>query len=82
MGTGTAFQGEVIDATGLACPLPILALAKAARQAPQGAVLMLLATDPAVEPDLDAWCQATGNELVALTREGKHWRALVRKVGL
>ena len=45
---------------GKACPLPIVAVAKAIRAAP---LLELWATDPATRADLDAWCAVTGHRL-------------------
>jgi tRNA 2-thiouridine synthesizing protein A len=56
--------GPTVDATGLRCPLPIIRLAAAARDAPAGAVITLLSTDPAAEPDVAAWCRMRGQELL------------------
>lgn len=69
----------IVDARGAACPLPILELAKALRTAEPGAMVALLATDPAVKPDLEAFCQATGHELVSLAVEEGTFRARIRK---
>jgi tRNA 2-thiouridine synthesizing protein A len=44
-------------------------------------VLELLATDPGVEPDMKAWTNRTGNELVKLERVGDVFHVLLRKVG-
>lgn len=55
-----------VDARGLACPLPIFRLAVAARTAPSGAVLHLVGTDAALIPDVTAWCEALGFELLRL----------------
>jgi tRNA 2-thiouridine synthesizing protein A len=54
----------LIDARGLLCPLPVLRLAKAFRAAPEGAVLRLLATDPASVQDVEAYCQEAGKRLL------------------
>jgi TusA-related sulfurtransferase len=35
---------------------------------------------PAIVPDLEAWCRATGHELVDLRRNGESWRIRLRKV--
>jgi tRNA 2-thiouridine synthesizing protein A len=74
-------SAERIDARGRPCPLPILALAKAVRGRQPGDVVELWATDPAVQADLDAWCQATGHELLSIQREGEVWQARVRLRG-
>ena len=60
--------------------MPILALAKALRPLPEGSTVVLLSTDPAVEADLRAFCEATGFSLLALESEGTVWRASIRKV--
>ena len=56
-----------LDATGLRCPLPVIRLAAAARDAPAGTVIRLLATDPAAEPDVAAWCRMRGQQLLEQT---------------
>lgn len=71
----------IVDARETACPVPILELAKALRAAPAGATILLWATDPAVGPDLEAFCTATGHALVSLSVEGRIHRAHVRKAG-
>ena len=40
-----------------------------------------LQTDPfpAIVPDLEAWCRATGHELVDVLRNGESWRVRLRK---
>jgi tRNA 2-thiouridine synthesizing protein A len=52
-----------VDARGLRCPLPVIRLAQAARDAPAGAWIVLLATDPAARHDIPAWCRMRGHEL-------------------
>ena len=69
-----------IDAAGTACPVPIVELAKGIRRIPSGAVVRLIATDPAVKRDLEAWCASTGNELISLADAGGTYVAHVRKV--
>jgi len=34
---------------------------------------------PAIVPDLEAWCRATGHELVDVLRNGESWRVRLRK---
>ena len=72
---------RTVDARGLLCPLPILELAKALRAAPEGATVLVLATDPAMAADVRAFCETTGFSLVALESEGTVYRAYVRKAG-
>lgn len=69
----------LVDAREKVCPLPILELAKALRPLASGAEVVLLATDPAVEPDVLAFCSSTGHRLVSFSADGRILRAHVRK---
>jgi len=55
-----------VDSKGTACPGPITDLVKAYRKASNGDVIELLATDPGVRPDTEAWCARTGNKLLGI----------------
>ncbi len=70
-----------IDATGTACPVPIIELAKAIRRLAAGETVVLLATDPAARQDVAAWCASTGHELISVSLESGVLRAQVRKIG-
>lgn len=76
------FRAEVIvDTTGAFCPVPILEAAKAIRSVKPGQIIEIVATDPGIESDVPAWCTATRNELLGLWRDGKTFRAFVRRAG-
>ena len=53
-----------LDVKGLNCPLPILRAKAAIKGMPSGQMLEVLATDPGSVADFDAFCRATGHELV------------------
>ncbi len=53
-----------LDTKGLNCPMPILKAKKAIRDVPSGGTLEMLATDPGAVADVEAFCKATGNELL------------------
>lgn len=53
-----------LDARDLICPIPVLKARKALNSLPPGAVLEVLATDPAAPKDFAAFCEATGNRLL------------------
>lgn len=57
------FDREV-DASGLACPLPILRAKKALSEINTGQVLRVIATDPGSVQDFEAFARQTGNELL------------------
>jgi tRNA 2-thiouridine synthesizing protein A len=70
-----------VDARGQSCPGPLVALAKALRDAARGDLLELLATDPGSRSDVPSWAEISGNELLhAETRDDGSFRYVVRKV--
>ncbi|MCE4622474.1 MAG: SirA family protein [Crenarchaeota archaeon] len=68
----------VVDARGTACPGPITKLVRAYRQAKNGDIIEVLATDPGFKPDVQAWVKRTGNELVELTEENGVIKAVIK----
>ena len=71
---------QVLDCTGLACPLPVVKTAQAIKNLAQGQVLELLATDPGVEPDMRAWSSRTGNDLLGISKQADVFHVLIRRV--
>lgn len=69
----------VLDASGLSCPGPIMAVFQAMAALAPGQVLRATATDPGFKRDIAAWCERTGNELVSLTEENRAIVARIRK---
>lgn len=62
-GIGTGPPGvEVLDCRGQRCPLPVIALSRRLPRLPVGAVLRVLADDPAAANDIPAWCRMRGQE--------------------
>jgi cysteine desulfurase len=60
----------VVDARGLRCPLPVIRLAEAARDAPAGTLVEVWATDPAARADIPAWCRMRGQDLEEVNDAG------------
>lgn len=54
---------QLLDERGSVCPMPVIALAKALKVAPEATVL-LLADDPAAASDVPAWCGLRSRLLV------------------
>ena len=69
-----------IDLQGLLCPIPVVKINQAVKNAEVGQVIEATATDPGVLGDIPAWCRTSGNELVDINREGKLIRFRVRKL--
>jgi len=70
---------QVLDCTGMACPLPVVKTAQAIKTIEVGQVLELLATDPGVEPDMRAWSSRTGNELLGIEKDGEVFHVFLRR---
>ena len=55
---------EVLDCRGQLCPLPVIAMARRLRELPIGAVLRVVADDPAAATDIPAWCRLKGQDFL------------------
>lgn len=65
-------EDQVLDCTGLLCPMPIVKTKKAIDVLESGQVLKMIATDAGSPPDIAAWSRQTGNELLLSTEaDGK-----------
>lgn len=69
----------VVDACGLSCPGPILEVNKALRQAKDGEILSIRATDPAFAGDIRAFCTRTGHRLLDSGFDGKQFSVTLQK---
>lgn len=70
---------QTLDCKGLLCPIPIIKLSKAIKTLEVGQVLEMLATDPGSVPDMEAYQNQTGHEIVAQSSEQGVFRFLVRR---
>ena len=69
-----------VDAKGQSCPGPLVSLAKALKNAQNGDLFELLATDPGSKSDVPSWAEISGNELLEATEEADGlYRYVVRK---
>jgi tRNA 2-thiouridine synthesizing protein A len=67
---------KLLDAQGLACPMPIVKTKKAMNDMESGQVLEIHATDKGAKADLAAWSKSGGHELLESTEENgvlKFW---------
>jgi tRNA 2-thiouridine synthesizing protein A len=70
---------QVLDCSGLACPMPILKTKKAVDALQIGQVLKMIATDPGARPDVEAWTAKTGHELVGHEQDGARYVFFIKK---
>ena len=67
------------DASGLACPMPIVKTKKALADMASGQVLRVVATDPGSVCDMQAFAEQTGNALLASTTESSKFIFFLKK---
>lgn len=63
-------EDQVLDCSGMLCPIPVVKTSKAMKELQPGQVLKMIATDPGSPPDMEAWSRQTGNEMLRSTVEG------------
>jgi TusA-related sulfurtransferase len=69
-------SNQILDAKGLACPMPIVKTKKAINDLESGQILEVHATDKGAKNDLAAWSKSGGHELVNDTEDNgvlKFW---------
>ncbi len=70
---------KVVNACGLSCPGPIVAVSKAMAEKNEGEMIRAIATDPGFTRDIEAWANNTGNTLVDKYIEGEKHIAILKK---
>ena len=70
---------KVLDAKGLACPLPIVKTKKAMNELESGQVLEIHATDKGAKNDLTAWAKSGGHELLEYMEDGDVLKFRIKK---
>ncbi len=71
---------KTIDARGMACPGPLMALIGAIRQGQVGERLEVLSSDEGSKTDIPAWVAKAKQELVEVVPDDGYSRFTVRKV--
>ncbi|MED1203937.1 sulfurtransferase TusA family protein [Heyndrickxia acidicola] len=69
----------VLDAKGLACPMPIVKTKKAIGTIEPGQVLEVQATDKGSKADMKAWAESTGHQYIGTVEEGDLLKHYIRK---
>ncbi|MBV2360694.1 sulfurtransferase TusA family protein [Thalassococcus sp. CAU 1522] len=74
-------MNDVLDATGLLCPLPVLKARKRLMALPEGGVLVLQTDDPAAIVDVPHFCAEAGHSLEDSREDGLVTTWTIRKAG-
>lgn len=70
---------KVLDAKGLACPMPIVQAKHAMDELVKNDVLEVHTSDTGSQQDLLSWAGATGHEVLKQTIEDKVYKFWIRK---
>lgn len=71
----------LLDARGLACPLPLVKARQALMVVEAGATICVLSTDPGSQADFERFCEATGHQLLSIEQRDEVWLLVVKKAG-
>ncbi|MHA6252709.1 sulfurtransferase TusA family protein [Oceanobacillus sp. CAU 1775] len=69
----------VLDAKGLACPMPIVKTKKAVDDLQPGQVIEVQATDKGSLADIQAWAKSSGHQYLGSTEDGDLLKHYLRK---
>ncbi|WP_337019822.1 sulfurtransferase TusA family protein [Oceanobacillus massiliensis] len=72
-------SAKVLDAKGLACPMPIVKTKKAMDQVNSNEILEVHATDKGAKNDLAAWAKSGGHEIIKSTEENDVLKFWIKK---
>ncbi|MBH0230345.1 sulfurtransferase TusA family protein [Halobacillus yeomjeoni] len=70
---------KVLDAKGLACPMPIVKTKKAMKDVENGEILEIHTTDQGAKSDLTAWAKSGGHELLKHEEENAVLKFWIKK---
>jgi tRNA 2-thiouridine synthesizing protein A len=68
-----------LDASGLACPMPIVRTRQAMDQLASGDVLEVISTDRGSLRDIPAWSESVGHTLLSVDDAGDRFTFLIQK---
>ncbi len=63
-------DAPVVDARGERCPVPVVMVARAVRDLPDGSVVVLWSDDPVAAVDVPAWAWMRGHAVVETPGDG------------
>ena len=70
---------KLVDARGLACPMPVLLARKGIDEIDSGQVMRIESTDAGSKSDIPSWTRDMGHELLSSETEGPVFAYNIRK---
>ncbi|MEI7950489.1 MAG: sulfurtransferase TusA family protein [Gammaproteobacteria bacterium] len=68
-----------LDLSGLTCPMPLLKTKQALNRLQSGAIVKVVATDPASERDFQVFAEQSGNQLLSSEKRDERFIYLLMK---
>lgn len=72
-------EDELLDTSGLLCPLPVLKARKKLSSASPGTVLLVRTTDPASVIDFPHFCEQSGHQLLEQSKHDDVFEFRIRR---
>lgn len=79
MTVSSSDEPQLLDVTGLNCPMPLLKAKKALNELAPAGLLRVVATDPGSQRDFETFSRQSGHELLESRQEGDTYIYLIRK---
>ncbi|WLR42647.1 sulfurtransferase TusA family protein [Bacillus carboniphilus] len=70
---------KILDAKGLACPMPLVKTKKAIDEMASGQIVEIHTTDAGAKNDLTAWAKSGGHELIKDERDNEVYMFWIKK---
>jgi TusA-related sulfurtransferase len=70
---------KVVDAKGLACPMPVLLTRKGIDEIESGQLMLVESTDAGSKSDIPSWTRDMGHELISSETDGPVYTYTIRK---
>jgi tRNA 2-thiouridine synthesizing protein A len=70
---------QELDCSGLVCPMPVVKTKNAIDKLQMGQVLKMISTDPGSLPDIEAWADRTGHQLLNHDKDGDKYIFFIKK---
>lgn len=72
-------EQQILDFTGLKCPLPVLKARRALKSLATGQLVEIIADDPASPIDFEHFCETSGHKLERQSEQDGLFTFLIRK---
>ncbi len=67
-----------VDVTGKTCPIPLVEVRKAIRQAKEGDIIEIMGTNEASKKEIPMAVKAVGKEIKEIIDDGNIWKIVIK----